>query len=341
MKTLQTAVIACILGLAAPAAAQFGDGWFTGGFGGEVFGKGLDGPGGEVPESKTRSGRVLSDADCTTKRYKKMPAEMLYALGRHHARAGRVAETKDAYRCAAAKGYVKAQLGLAEMYLDTDDDNAVDVLELGKWLGAAARSGNIQGQYLLGRLYMKTDSGIKPADAALWLEKAAEQGHADAQFRLGRIYEFGGRGIAPDASKSKEWYRRAADRGHEEAQRRLDAAQEIPRFREAMPRVIADAASGDASKSAFACKRFSPQLVDLCFFQLATIYGNDTSAPHDPVAAYALYSMAGEHTTDRQIARNASSMRVRISVELTPEQRLEAQRLVQSWRVMWNRQARR
>ena len=75
---------------------------------------------------------------------------------------------------------------------------------------------DIEGQYMLARLYMES--------ALPWYEKAALQGHVEAQYRLGLIYEEtrnAGLDAVKNEIKSNGWYELAARQGHASAQYQL------------------------------------------------------------------------------------------------------------------------
>jgi TPR repeat protein len=63
-------------------------------------------------------------------------------------------------------------------------------------------------------------TGINKRTAFYWYEKAARHGQADAQYRLGRLYE-SGEGVKKDMKRAAHWYRRAARNGNKEAKLRL------------------------------------------------------------------------------------------------------------------------
>ncbi|MHC8510290.1 MAG: tetratricopeptide repeat protein [Rhodospirillales bacterium] len=61
-------------------------------------------------------------------------------------------------------------------------------------LREAAKGGDADAQYNLGRMHIEGYGVTKSVEAAVkWFRAAAEQGHAGAQYELGVIYDSGGR----------------------------------------------------------------------------------------------------------------------------------------------------
>jgi TPR repeat protein len=50
------------------------------------------------------------------------------------------------------------------------------------------------------------------------MEKAARAGNVESAYELGKVYEYGLLGATPDESRSARWYRAAAELGHRSAQ---------------------------------------------------------------------------------------------------------------------------
>jgi TPR repeat protein len=88
-----------------------------------------------------------------------------------------------------------------------DDREAV------KWLTKAAKQGDPQGQYFLGKYYAR-GKGVRQDDkeAVKWYRKSAEQGFPSAQFDLGVCYEEGV-GVVKDKKESEKWIAKAAEQG--------------------------------------------------------------------------------------------------------------------------------
>ena len=81
-------------------------------------------------------------------------------------------------------------------------------------LYAAAERGNPYAQLDLASIYDKTGSrgSEKEVAASRYLLAAAESGDVDAQFLMGGRYR-SGRGVVRDAAESERWYRAAAAQG--------------------------------------------------------------------------------------------------------------------------------
>jgi TPR repeat protein len=118
----------------------------------------------------------------------------------------------------AEQGYVPAQAGMGEMYLNGIRHNGVipDYVEAERWLHLAATQGDADAQLWLGNGYEREYFGtLNHREALRWLRKAAAQGLPDAQFSLGQMYEDGA-GVPKSDAMAASWYRRAADHFPEE-----------------------------------------------------------------------------------------------------------------------------
>jgi TPR repeat protein len=113
----------------------------------------------------------------------------------------------------AEQGYVPAQDGMGEMYLNNvrHDGPIPDYGEAERWLRLAAFQGDADAQCSLGTGYERGWFGTTDyREALMWLRKAAEQGLPDAQFGLGQMYEAGA-GVPESETVAATWYRKAAD----------------------------------------------------------------------------------------------------------------------------------
>lgn len=94
---------------------------------------------------------------------------------------------------------------------------AVELLDL------AARAGEVDALYRLGKCYLKGIGCTKdPAGAVSCLERAALAGHAAATYRLGECFETG-TGAPRSAELAAYWYRKAAALNHPDAYKALIA----------------------------------------------------------------------------------------------------------------------
>jgi len=112
----------------------------------------------------------------------------------------------------AEQGYVPAETGMGEVYLDKHlngrDPNHADAE---RWLRLAATHGDAEAQLWLGDGYERGYfGGIDYQESLKWLRKSADQGHPDAQFCLGQMYE-DGKGVPKSDKHAAYWFRRAAD----------------------------------------------------------------------------------------------------------------------------------
>ncbi|OPZ57981.1 MAG: putative beta-lactamase HcpC precursor [Deltaproteobacteria bacterium ADurb.Bin510] len=161
------------------------------------------------------------------------------------------AEAFDWYLQAARQDHIRAQLIVAEAYLEgkhcpLSQTEACRWLERAAELGAsearerlatllpetvadepdpttdteltelmtAAQAGDTEAQYQLGIVYYHGEGAPRDLEQALnWFKLAAEQGDAEAQFNLGLMIGRG-EGTAKNINQSVEWFKKAAEQGH-------------------------------------------------------------------------------------------------------------------------------
>ena len=131
---------------------------------------------------------------------------------------------------AAKLGNVNAQYALGKFWLDT---RTGDVHQAAAWLEKAADAGNTSAQYVLAKLYLEGRLGEKNAEKAGELfQKAAEQGNGFAAYRLGKLY-LEGEDIPKDMAAAVRWLTEAAEQELPFAQYTLGClyrkGEEIPR----------------------------------------------------------------------------------------------------------------
>ena len=131
---------------------------------------------------------------------------------------------------AAKLGNVNAQYALGKFWLDTGTG---DVQQAAAWLEKAANEGNTSAQYVLAKLYLEGCLGEKDVEKAGKLfQKAAEQGNGFAAYRLGRLY-LEGEEIPKDMVAAVWWLTEAAEQELPFAQYTLGClylkGEEIPR----------------------------------------------------------------------------------------------------------------
>lgn len=126
------------------------------------------------------------------------------------------------------------------------------------YLERAAKLGNTNAQYLLGKIYLSVDNLLNPVEKSytdlekgiFWLSKAADAGNDSAQYQLGKLY-LQGKGIPKDVDAAVHWFTASAEQGRQYAQYMLGKlylmGQDIPRDREAAIRwLTASAGQGNA-----------------------------------------------------------------------------------------------
>ena len=131
---------------------------------------------------------------------------------------------------AAKLGNVNAQYALGKFWLDTGTG---DVRQAAEWLEKAADAGNTSAQYVLAKLYLEGRLGEKDTEKAGELfQKAAEHGNGFAAYRLGRLY-LKGEDIPKDMAAAVRWLTEAAEQELPFAQYTLGClylkGEEIPR----------------------------------------------------------------------------------------------------------------
>jgi TPR repeat protein len=122
-------------------------------------------------------------------------------------------------RKAAEAGNSNAQLNLMVMYLKGLAGLKADPAEAVKWARKAAEAGNAKGQLVLGTMYLQGLGELRrdPAAAVRWFRKAADQGEVNAEYNLGLLHERGLAGFDRDRAEAVRWYRRAAAQGSADA----------------------------------------------------------------------------------------------------------------------------
>lgn len=94
-----------------------------------------------------------------------------------------------------------------------DEDAAGESCKDAKAVMRAAKTGNFEAQYLLGRRCLMGDGLPKdPAQAAKWFKKAADQGLPRAMEALGHLYRKG-EGLLRDPARAAKYYSQAAQYG--------------------------------------------------------------------------------------------------------------------------------
>lgn len=108
----------------------------------------------------------------------------------------------------------KLQYRLGQM-LYTGTGTEKDAQATVSYLEKSAQLGNVNAQYLLGKVCLETGIG-NPAQAIVWMTKAAEAGNAGAQYALGKLYRDGNH-VKKDISKAVSMFTAAAEQKNEYA----------------------------------------------------------------------------------------------------------------------------
>lgn len=123
---------------------------------------------------------------------------------------------------AARGGDAQAQFELGRKYL-TGDGVARDTALAHEWLAKAANQNHRPAQLALAdALARGIDFEQNYDEAAKWYLRAAQGGDAEAQFVMGTLYSVG-LGVNANATESTRWYEAAAKQGNSKAQQRLSA----------------------------------------------------------------------------------------------------------------------
>lgn len=108
----------------------------------------------------------------------------------------------------------KLQYRLGQM-LYTRTGTQQDVPAAMTYFEKAAKVGNVNAQYMLGKLWLETGTG-NPEQAIEWLTKAADGGNAAAQYALAKLYRDGTH-VQKDIQKAVELFTLSAEQKNEYA----------------------------------------------------------------------------------------------------------------------------
>ena len=133
----------------------------------------------------------------------------------------------------AMAGNREAQFELAEIYMQSENDDHIELAE--EWALKAAQLGHVEAMYWLGEGYTAYAKDLleeDPAEAKTyfehahrWLEQAVKQHHPAAIFELANFYRRGDV-VEKDIAKSIEMLEQAAKLGEVQAMRDLVAIYE-------------------------------------------------------------------------------------------------------------------
>ena len=176
-------------------------------------------------------------------------------------------------------GDVRAQLDNGRMaYLGSCGGKNYRDAEI--WFSHAAKQGNTEAQYYLGRMY-EDGHGGNDEDAVRWYRKAATDGYADAQVQLGWMYA-NGRGVVRASSKKAViWFRKAADQGNSSGQYYLATMYEHGK-----------GVSRDLSEAASWYRKAAMQDVAQAQNKMGVLYERGEGVPQDNSEAMTWYRKA-------------------------------------------------
>jgi hypothetical protein len=103
-----------------------------------------------------------------------------------------------------------------EQDISIEDDG--DIVAATTYFEKSAKLGNVNAQYMPGRIYLESDSEHENVEKALqWLGKAADNGNALAQYAMGKLY-LAGNHVEKDAVKAVELFTKSAEQRNQYAQ---------------------------------------------------------------------------------------------------------------------------
>lgn len=145
--------------------------------------------------------------------------ESMYLKAEYYAKSGRDTDPYKAielFTASAERGHAKAQINLANYYLDGYYIER-DYSQAMKWYRSASKQGAPEANYNLGVMY-KLGKGVEysPEKAVSYFRIAAEAGHAAAQYSLGLAY-YTGFGVEKNLLNAEEWLQKALANGYTEA----------------------------------------------------------------------------------------------------------------------------
>jgi hypothetical protein len=128
----------------------------------------------------------------------------------------------NTYRRAAATGFSRSQLALADCYI-SGTGAAKDSAAAYEWYCIAAANNEARALYVVATHLATADSLAAHSKRALrrsstinYFKKAAKEGNAEAQYHLARFYHTG-RYVRKSNKKAFEWYMHAANNNHPQA----------------------------------------------------------------------------------------------------------------------------
>lgn len=210
--------------------------------------------------------------------------KLQYRLGQMlHQGIGTEKDEEEAVRywqLAAKLGNGNAQYALGKFWLDTGTG---DIRQAVEWLEKAADAGNASAQYALAKIYLEGRLGERDTEKAVeLLQKAAEQGNGYAAYRLGRLYLEGG-DVAKDAEKAVHWLTEAADQDLPFAQYTLGCLY-----------LKGEEISKDMEKAVMLLRQAALQGNEYAQYRLGSVYLLGEDVPQDLEEAVRWLEMSGD-----------------------------------------------
>jgi len=234
-----------------------------------------------------------------------------------------------------------------------------DEAEVFKWWKRAAENGHVEAQFKVGDSYQNGRfSDVNNAEAVKWYRMAAEQGHQDAQYNLAIMYSYADE-VKKDESGAVRLLLQAAEQGHVKASaamgiRYLEGKGVDKNYTKAFNWLSKAALKDDTEGQFFIGFMFhdglgcTPDYVEAAKwfslaadaghqggqFYLGTLYARGDGVPKSDLLAYKWLLLAkanGVKIVDKQING--------VELKLTPEQRLEGQKMANEFVSLRERKA--
>ncbi len=184
------------------------------------------------------------------------------------------------------------------------------------WYQKAVAHGNIVALVHLGSMHVDGRGVAKDLQQAVSLfERAADANSSRGQFMLGRSYSEG-LGVEPDKVKARDWWAKAADGGDTEAQYEIGKAL-----------FYGDGVPKDFVKAAEWYLKAAVQGSSAAQHSIGWMYANGEGVAKDMVLGYAWTNLASTSGS-----KETQSNRDRFELQLTKDEKSEAQRLSSGWK---------
>lgn len=229
--------------------------------------------------------------------------------------------TKDAaaasklFQEAAQAGNPEAEAALGYLYsvgqgVPKDEDMAI------KYLRMAATQKLASSQHNLAIILLRRDSAANETEAVALLTDAAERGFLPSQIELGETYFEGKWTIKPDPARAFHFMQLAAARGNASAANYVGVMYNT-----------GNGAARDQAQAAQWFEKAARQGEPKALVNLGRCYASGSGVEKNLVTAYALFKLSDEIRSG-SVGIELTEM----EHNLTPEQRQEADKVIDSWR---------